>query len=275
VARSIHARCRRADGPFIAVNCAALPEQLLESELFGHTRGAFTDARQARTGLLLAASGGTLLLDEVAEIPLSMQAKLLRALQERVVRPLGAERELPFDVRLVAATNRDLEQEVTEGRFRDDLFFRLSVVPVHLPPLRSRGRDVLMLAQQLLERSAATLERPVKRLAPEAAARLLEYPWPGNVRELQNCIEDAVALTAFDTVTLMDLSKRVREFQRNDVIVAAAEASELVTLEEVERRYVERVLEVVGGHRATAARILGLDRKTLYRKLQGWRRQQP
>jgi DNA-binding NtrC family response regulator len=272
VARALHRRSRRSEGPFVAVNCAALPEQLLESELFGHTRGAFTDARQARTGLLLAATGGTLLLDEVAEIPLAMQAKLLRVLQERRVRPIGAEQEVPFDVRLVAATNRDLELEVSEGRFREDLYFRLSVVPLHLPPLRSRGRDVLLLAQHLLERTAQALGRPVVRISPEAAVLLLEYSWPGNVRELQNSIEHAVALSQYDTIAAGDLPKRVREHQASTVLVAAGDASELVTLEEVERRYVTRVLDAVGDHRATAARILGLDRKTLYRKLQQWKK---
>jgi two-component system response regulator HydG len=270
VARALHRRSRRRDGQFVAVNCAALPEQLLESELFGHVRGAFTDARQARTGLMLAASGGTLFLDEVAEVPLVMQAKLLRSLQERVVRPIGAEREVPIDVRIVAATNRDLEQEVEEGRFREDLYFRLSVVPMHLPPLRARGRDVLALAQHLLERAANSHRRHVTGLSSEAAAMLLAYPWPGNVRELNNCMEHAVALARSEAIAPLDLPARVRHHRPSQLIVAGDDPEALVPLDEVERRYVLRVLEAVGGHRATAARVLGVDRKTLYRKLQRW-----
>jgi two-component system response regulator HydG len=270
VGRALHRRGRRTDGPFVAVSCAALPEQLLESELFGHTRGAFTDARHARTGLLLAATGGTLFLDEVAEIPLAMQAKLLRVLQERRVRPLGAEQETPVDVRIVAATNRDLEREVAEGRFREDLFFRLNVVPIHLPPLRARGRDVLLLAQRLLERASQSVGRHVRSLSAEAAERLLAYPWPGNVRELQNCVEHAVALARSEVVALDDLPERVRLHRETAVLVAADHPSQLVTLAEMERRYVLRVLDAVGGQRADAARVLGIDRKTLYRKLQVW-----
>jgi DNA-binding NtrC family response regulator len=272
VARALHRRSPRVGGPFVAVNCAALPEALLESELFGHVRGAFTDARDKRTGLFVAAGGGTLFLDEIAEIPLSMQAKLLRALQERAVRPVGSDQEVSFDARVISATNRDLLAEVEAGRFREDLYFRLSVVPLHLPPLRARGRDILLLAQHLLERSSSTLGRPVRGMSSRAAEKLLSYRWPGNVRELQNCIDHAVALARYDKLAVEDLPERVREYKRSDVLVAAEDPSELPTMDEVERRYVMRVLESVDGHRAAAARILGLDRKTLYRKLESWRR---
>ncbi|MFL5354820.1 sigma-54-dependent transcriptional regulator [Archangium sp.] len=265
-ARALHARSRRNPGPFVAINCAAMPEALLESELFGHAKGAFTDAKAARTGLFIKASGGTLFLDEVGEMPLALQPKLLRALQERTVRPVGGDTELPFDARIVAATNRDLELAVEEGRFREDLYYRLNVIGLELPPLRARGNDILLLAQRFLEHFAARSGKRVVGLSPAAAQRLLAYSWPGNVRELQNCIERAVALTSYEQLTVEDLPERIRDYraaspaQGNDM-------SELVSLEEMERRYIQRVLDTVGGSRTLASRILGVDRKTLYRKL--------
>jgi two-component system response regulator HydG len=268
VARALHERGRRRDRPFIAVNCAALPEPLLESELFGHARGAFTDARSPRTGLFLRASGGTLFLDEIAELPLGLQPKLLRALQERVVRPVGSDVEVPFDVRLVTATNRDLESAVAAGRFREDLFYRINVVNLALPPLRSRGNDVLLLAQHFLSRYAERSGKSVVGLSAPAAERLLAYDWPGNVRELQNCIERALALTQYDHLAVDDLPEKIRAHRREYVVVASTDPAELASMEEVERRYVARVLEAVAGNKTLAARILGFDRKTLYRKLE-------
>jgi DNA-binding NtrC family response regulator len=270
VARALHRHSRRSNGPFIAVDCASVPETLLESELFGHARGAFTDARGARTGLFVQAHGGTLFLDEIGDLPLSLQPKLLRALQERVVRPVGADREVPFDVRLVAATNRDLEAAVEERSFREDLWFRINVIHVELPPLRARGGDVLLLAQRFVARAAERAGKRVVGIAPAAANLLLAYPWPGNVRELQNCVERAVALAAFDQIGPDDLPDRVRTYRGSHVVVASEDPSELVALEEVERRYVLRVLESLGGNKTLAARTLGLDRKTLYRKLERW-----
>ncbi|HEY6876606.1 MAG TPA: sigma-54 dependent transcriptional regulator [Polyangiales bacterium] len=267
-ARALHRLSKRAAGPFIALNCAAVPETLIESELFGHERGAFTDARGARLGLLQQAEGGTLLLDELAELPLAAQAKLLRALQERVVRPLGGAREVPFDARIVAATNRDLERAVEEGKFREDLYFRVHVLPLELPPLRARGADVLLLAQHFLVEFARRGEKAVTGIGQAAAERLLDYPWPGNVRELMNCIEHAVALAHLSQITPEDLPVRVRNYKGSHVLVASDNPDELVKLEEVERRYVLRVLEAAGGNKRLAARILGLDRKTLYRKLE-------
>jgi DNA-binding NtrC family response regulator len=267
-ARAVHARGRRRDGPFVALNCAAMPEALLESELFGHARGAFTDAKAARTGLFVQAHGGTLFLDEVGELPLTLQPKLLRALQERVVRPVGGDTEVPFDARIVAATNRDLELAVEEGRFREDLYYRLNVIGVELPPLRARGNDVLSLSQRFLEQFAARTGKRVVGLSPAAAQRLLAYGWPGNVRELQNCIERAVALTSFEQLTVDDLPERVRNYSQPKAVPENTDPSELVTLEELERRYIHRVLEAVGGSRTLAARVLGVDRKTLYRKLE-------
>jgi len=269
VARALHRHGARADGPFVALNCAALPEHLLESELFGHARGAFTDARAPRTGLLIHANGGTLFLDEIAELPLALQPKLLRALQERCVRPVGGEEEVPFDARVIAATNRDLDAAVEEGRFREDLFFRLDVLRIEVPPLRARGSDVLLLAQHFLRECASRSGKAVVGLSHGAAEKLLQYAWPGNVRELANCIERAVALTNHEQILVEDLPERIRDYGGGHVLVASDDPSELVPLEVVEQRYVARVMEAVGGNKTLAARILGVDRKTLYRKLRG------
>jgi len=267
IARAVHQRNRRAAGPFVAINCAAMPEALLESELFGHARGAFTDAKVARPGLLLQASGGTLLLDEIGEMPLTVQAKLLRVLQERTVRPVGGDRELPLDLRIVAATNRDLEKAVEEGRFREDLFYRIHVVRIEVPSLKARGADVLELAQQALERFARSAGKQVTSLSSAAAERLLSYDWPGNVRELHNAIERAVALSRYAELTVEDLPQNVRELRGSQILVAD-DAAHLPSMEEVERRYVLRVLDAVHGNKALAARVLGFDRKTLYRKME-------
>ncbi len=267
VARLLHENGPRAKGPFVAINVAAMPESLLESELFGHAKGAFTDAREARAGLFERAHGGTLFLDEIGEMPLAIQPKLLRVLEERIVRPLGSSREVPVDVRIVAATNRDLQTAIEERRFREDLYFRLEGVSVELPPLRARASDVLLLAQHFLLDMSKRAGRAAPTLSAKAAERLLAYPWPGNVRELRNAIERAVALARGDEIGVDDLPERVREHVASHVVVAAEDPSELVSMEEVERRYVLRVLEAVSGNRTAAARILGFDRKTLYRKL--------
>lgn len=267
VARALHQRGRRAGGPFVALNCAAVPEALLESELFGHVRGSFTDARADRSGLFVQASGGTLLLDEIGEMPLGLQPKLLRALQERKVRPVGAAAEVDFDARIVAATNRDLEPMVDEGRFREDLFFRINVIHLEAPPLRARGNDTLLLAQRFLEQYAARAGKKIGTLSAEVARRLLAYPWPGNVRELQNCMERAVALARYDRLTVDDLPERIQN-HRAPVLPATDDPALLASLDEVERHHILRVMQAVGGNRSSAARILGLDRKTLQRKLE-------
>jgi two-component system response regulator HydG len=267
VARALHRASPRADGPFVTVNCAAVPESLMESELFGHAKGAFTDARSAREGLFVAASGGSLFLDEIGELPAALQPKLLRVLEERVVRPVGSNEEIPIDVRLITATNRDLETMVADGEFREDLYFRVNVVHVELPPLRARGGDVLLLARHFLERLAATEGKEIKGLSPPAAERLLAYPWPGNVRELRNCMERAVALARYDEIRVEDLPPRVREHERAQVIFTTDDPTQLLSMEEVERRYIDQVMEAVGGNKTKAARVLGFDRKTLYRKL--------
>ncbi len=267
VARAIHRGGRRKDGPFVAINCAAVPESLLESELFGHVRGAFTDARTNEPGLFVSANGGTLFLDEIGDMPLSVQPKLLRALQERSVRPVGGSTERQVDVRVVAATNRDLETAVEEGRFRQDLFYRINVVQVSVPPLRARGPDILPLAAQFIARFSESIGKPVSGISPAAAERLMSYPWPGNVRELQNCIERAVALARFDQISIDDLPEKIRDYERSHFILGD-DPSELVPLERIEREYIARVMAAVAGNKSAAARILGIDRKRLYRMLE-------
>lgn len=269
LARAIHQTSPRSKHPFIAVNCAALPDTLLESELFGFIKGAFTDARENRKGLVRDADGGTLLLDEIGDMPLSLQPKLLRLLQERRVRPLGSSAELPVDVRIIAATHRDLEELVEQQRFREDLFFRLNVVHIEVPPLRARRADILPLAQGFLKECARRQDRSVSEISPEAARALLDYSWPGNVRELQNCIEAAVALSRFSAIALEDLPKRIRTAPAPEAFaIPTDDPSTLPSMEEVERQYMRKVLEAVGGNKAQAARILGIERKTLYRKLE-------
>ena len=267
VARAVHERSNRQQQPFVAVNCAALPEALLESELFGHVRGAFTDARTDRKGLFVEADGGTLFLDELGEMPLGMQTKLLRVLEERKVRPVGGTQEVPFDVRIVSATNRDLETAVEEKAFREDLFYRINVVQLELPPLRSRGTDILLLAQHFIERFAERSNKEVDGLSEPVAEKLLSYNWPGNVRELRNVMERAVALTRFDKLTVDDLPDKIRQFKSSQVVLVGDDPAELLPLGEIEARYIQHVLKATEGNKTMAAKILGLDRKTLYRKL--------
>lgn len=267
VAKSIHQRSARSNGPFVAINCAALPETLLESELFGHTKGAFTDAKRARRGLFLDANGGTLFLDEIGEMPLSMQPKLLRALQERVVRPVGGDTTLPFDTRVIAATNRDLTAGIREGTFREDLYYRLNIVQIELPALRTRGSDILLLAQNFIDRFAARHRVNVRGLSPEAAEKLMAHDWPGNVRELMNAIERGVALSRGDILKVEDLPERIRDVERKHLSFAMDDLDNFVNLEELELRYIVKVLSAVSNNKSQAARILGVDRKTLMRKL--------
>jgi DNA-binding NtrC family response regulator/predicted hydrocarbon binding protein len=259
IARLLHAESARATGPFVAVNCAAVPETLLESELFGHVRGAFTGAHQDRPGLFEAAHGGTLFLDEIGDVPRPMQARLLRVLQERTVRRVGENHSRPVDVRFVAATNADLTAAVAAGDFRKDLYYRLRVVELHVPPLRERRDDVLPLARVLLAASARRLGRPQLGLTPATADRLLGYCWPGNVRELENAMERAVALARGRRVEVEDLPPEVRGAGGGD--------AKKSTLAEVERRHILATLERNAGNRARTAAELGLSPSTLYRKL--------
>ena len=269
VARALHQESRRKSGPFVAINCGALPETLLESELFGHVKGAFTDARADRAGVFREANGGTLFLDEVGELPIALQPKLLRVLQERVVRPLGGNREVPVDVRIVCATNVDLEEAVEQGRFREDLFYRLDVVHLEVPPLRARGTDVLLLADTFLQRLSKRDGRPAPKLTPDIAARLLAYEWPGNVRELLNLLERVMALSTGELIRVEDLPERVRRGGPT-ITPDAAEPGTVLPLAEVEKRYILKVLGLLDGNKRKAAEALGLDRSTLYRKLQAY-----
>jgi transcriptional regulator with PAS, ATPase and Fis domain len=262
VARFIHDESARTAGPFLAINCAAVPETLLESELFGHARGSFTGASQDRAGLFEAANGGTLLLDEIGDVPPAMQVKLLRVLQEREVRRVGENRSRPINVRVLAATNRDLLADVHGARFRQDLYYRLRVVEVAVPPLRDRREDVLPLARQLLAGSAKRFGKKTPTLTPEAANLLVRYAWPGNVRELENALERAVALARSDRIDVDDLPPEV-----SAVPVPSLVAGDGRTLAEVEREYIAAALRASGGNRAKAAEQLGIGVATLYRKL--------
>jgi two-component system, NtrC family, response regulator HydG len=267
IARFIHDESARTAGPFLAINCAAVPETLLESELFGHARGSFTGASQDRAGLFEAANGGTLLLDEIGDVPPTMQVKLLRVLQEREVRRVGENRARTINVRVLAATNRDLLADVHGARFRQDLYYRLRVVEIVVPPLRERRADVLPLARQLLAGAAKRLGRKVPALTPDAANLLLQYAWPGNVRELENALERAVALAQSDRIGMDDLPPEV-----GSAAPASPAAGEIRTLAEVERDYIAAALRASGGNRAKAAESLGIGAATLYRKLKQERR---
>ena len=270
VAQAVHRCSRHSAGPFVAINCAAMPEALLESELFGHVKGAFTDARAPRQGLFLKANGGTLFLDEIGEMPLGMQPKLLRALQEKVVRPVGSDGEVPYEARIITATNRDLETEVDTRRFREDLFYRINVVRIDVPPLKARGNDVLFLAQHFIRVFAEKTGKEVNGLSATCADKLIGYTWPGNVRELQNCIERAVALTRFDELSVDDLPEKIRGYRQSNTATLGFDDRDIVTMDEMERRYALRVLKQLDGNKTLTAQRLGVDRRTLYRKMDRW-----
>jgi len=276
LARFLHAHSPRVARPFVAVNCAAVPESLLESELFGHERGAFTGALTRRLGRFERASGGTILLDEIGDMSPAMQAKVLRVLQEREIERLGSNAPTSVDVRVIAATNRDLEQEVEAGRFREDLYYRLAVVVITLPPLRERGEDIALLAQHFLEQFGREYQRSGCRISEEAYAALLAYTWPGNVRQLRNVIERAVLLCNGETILPEHLPSRIRgasaramgERAAGERAERPASGERLKPLDELEREHIRRALALTGGRLGRAALILGIHRNTLRRKLQ-------
>jgi two-component system, NtrC family, response regulator AtoC len=269
VARALHELSpARKDAPFVAINCGAVPANLLESELFGHVRGAFTDAKSSRNGLFQQAGEGTIFLDEIGEMPIEMQVKLLRVLQQRTVRPVGGDDEVPFHARVITATNRDLETEVDEQRFREDLFYRINVVTITVPPLRARGPDILLLAQHVLERIASRTGKPAPALDPEARRKLIEYDWPGNVRELENCIERVVAISGGRNIEAAHLPPKIQQYEPSRIELSMGGPNEMITLDEMERRYVRQVLASVSGNKTHAARVLGIDRRSLYRRLE-------
>ncbi len=271
IARMIHARGTRRTGPFMEVDCASLPEQLIESELFGHEKGAFTDARATKQGLFEVARGGVVFLDEIGEMSPGTQAKLLRALENRTFKRVGGVANIPLDAVVVAATNRNLREEVKAGRFREDLFFRLNIIPLHLPPLRQRKEDIPALVAQFLERFSRQFARPVPRVSAEAMALLQAYPWPGNVRELRNVFERMLLLVQGDVLRPADLPPEIRFAQGAEPGPAGAPVFTLpeegVDLEALERSLVQQALERTGGNQSAAARLLGLSRYALRSRL--------
>jgi len=262
VALALHSLSHRREKPFVPINCSAIPESLMESELFGHEEGAFTGAGRTRQGLFETAGEGTLFLDEIGELPIGIQAKLLRVLQDGSYCRVGSNKQLNLSARVVAATNRDLREEVRQGRFREDLYWRLCVIPLELPPLRDRIADILPLCVRFLEAHCQKAGFAVKRLSQEAQQLLIGYPWPGNVRELGNAMERVVAFADGDMLEPEDFSFLLASQS------LSSPSEEWTTLEDVERRYIAKVLEHTGGHRARACTVLGIDPKTLYRKLQ-------
>jgi DNA-binding NtrC family response regulator len=270
IARAIHQNSARAARSFIPINCAAIPETLLESELFGYVRGAFTDARKDRRGLFQAANGGVLFLDEISEIPLSLQAKLLRVIEDKEVRPLGTNQGEKVDARLVSACNRDPESLVQEGRFRQDLYYRLNVIRIDLPPLRERTEDIPILIEHFMRKFSEQIHRKLEGIEPEALDALTNYHWPGNIRELEHTIERAVLLGKEARIGLQDFPPSL--VARNDHVLPLADAiAKSYTLKDLEKEYIMRVMETVGGNKTEAAKTLGVDRTTLYRKLEEYK----
>ena len=265
VAKYIHNLSLRTEGPFLSINCGALPENLLESELFGHVKGSFTGAVRDKQGLFVAAKGGTFFLDEVGEMSPATQVKLLRVLQEREAIPVGGTEAIPVDVRVVAATNRDLEDDIKRGRFRTDLYYRLNVIAIHLPPLRDRRDDIQILCDEFLGRIAQERSEKPKPLSQEAQGVLLAYDWPGNVRELENALERAVVLSKGDTIDLGALPEKLSERRAEPLVAERLHANP--TLDVIERAYITWVLQSEGGNKTRAAEVLGIDPSTLYRKL--------
>ncbi len=265
-AKAIHYNSARRNAAFVPVNCAAIPEALLESELFGHVRGAFTDAKSDKRGLFEEAHGGTLFLDEISELPLVLQAKLLRAIQEHEIRRVGATHSTTVDVRIIAATNFKLLEEVQGKRFREDLYYRLNVIEIEIPPLRERKEDVLLLVGSFLEKYAKQNSKKIDAIHPSALALLVDYAWPGNVRELENVIERAVTLSRTESVIVEDLPPIIQDVGGNRQAMEDA-VERVLSLEDVEKAYILRILEKTDGNKLQAAHLLGIDRKTLYRKL--------
>ena len=265
IARYIHELSTRTEGPFLSINCGALPEGLLESELFGHVKGSFTGAVRDKIGLFGAATKGTFFLDEIGETTPATQVKLLRALQHREVIPVGSTDAIAVDTRVLAATNRDLDAEIRNGNFRSDLYYRLNVISLHLPPLRQRSDDIPLLAEHFLQRIAGLRSEPVKRLSDAALAVMMEYAWPGNVRELENALERAIILTPREEIDVDGLPERVTERRSEALISSHTPANP--TMEAIERAYITWVLRSESGNKSRAAEVLGIDPSTLHRKL--------
>ncbi|WP_447553728.1 sigma-54-dependent transcriptional regulator [Vreelandella sp. EE22] len=284
LARAIHQESPRSEAPFVPVNCASIPADLMESEFFGHVKGAFTGANEARKGLFQSAQGGSLFLDEIGEMPINLQAKLLRALQEKTIRPVGGEREEKVDVRIIAATHRDLDKEIEAQNFRSDLFYRLETFSLRIPPLRERGSDIEHLIFALIDKHAESQAKQIEQIEPEALNTLLSYPYPGNVREMENAVMRAVTLSEEGVLKHGDLPERLREHAstQSSVELTPTLSGEVLpgtqapapaparwpSLEEVEKRYIRKVLEATGGNKRRTAEVLGIARRTLYRRLE-------
>ena len=266
VAKAIHYNGIRKEGPFIAVNCAAIPETLLESELFGYKKGAFTDAKSDKKGLIFEAKGGTLFLDEITEMPFPLQAKLLRMIEEREVRPLGDTSTYSIDVRIISTSNRDIKSMILASQFREDLYYRLNVIDIQLPLLRERKEDIPLLALHFIKKFSGEMKKNISDISEGALKILLNYSWPGNIRELENVIQRAITLTRHEIILPEDLSNIMMEEENEDLIDKGFRVK--YTISQLEKEYIKRVLLEVGGNKSKAAEILGLDRKTLYRKLQ-------
>jgi two-component system response regulator HydG len=273
IARYIHELSARSEGPFMSLNCGALPESLLESELFGHVKGSFTGAVRDKQGLFAAARGGTFFLDEIGEMSAATQVKLLRVLQEREAIPVGGTETIPVDVRVVAATNRDLEEEIKRGRFRTDLFYRLNVIAIHLPPLRDRRDDIPIFIDAFLKRISKEHSEPPKRLTQEAMDAIMVYDWPGNVRELENALERAVILAKGESIDRNAIPDKITEPKTEPLVAERSHANP--TLDVVEQAYITWVLQAEGGNKTRAAEVLGIDPSTLYRKLSKYEGDRP
>jgi DNA-binding NtrC family response regulator len=265
IAKALHHHSSRSASPFLGVNCGALPSELLESELFGHIKGSFTGAHNDHMGLFRSAESGSLFLDEIGEMPLPLQVKLLRALQEQEVRPVGSSASFPFEARIIAATNKDLENEVSDGNFREDLFYRLNVIEINIPPLRERREDIPLLIKHFLAKAASQKDSVTKEISEDAMVAFANYRWPGNVRELENAVERAYILSESE-IGVEHLTSRIRDESRSGFKTNDPEAFR-PTLEEKERRYILDILNSVNNDKSAAARILGIDLSTLYRKL--------
>ncbi|HEV2170339.1 MAG TPA: sigma-54 dependent transcriptional regulator [Candidatus Binatus sp.] len=267
-ARALHHHSSWRTGPYVAINCAAIPANLIESELFGHVRGAFTDAHRDKAGLFQAAHKGTLFLDEIGELSFALQAKLLRVLESKRVRPIGATHEVAVDVRIVSATNANLDQLVAQSKFRADLYYRLTTMTIAIPPLRDRPEDIPLLISHFLARAAAQVGKPVPKVSDEAVSVMLKHSWPGNIREMQNALQRAAAMCTNGVIRPVDLPPEISGRSRQTINIDTS-PSRTLTLDEMELEYMRAVLASVGGNRGEAARVLGVDRKTLYRRLEG------
>ncbi len=265
VAKAIHFNSPRNKGPFVTINCAAIPDNLLESELFGFVKGAFTGANQSKKGLFLEADGGTIFLDEIGDMSLNLQSKLLRVLEEKLIRPLGSTQQIPINVRIIAATNQDLKKAVEEKKFREDLYYRLNVINITLPPLRDRKEDIPLLIEHFVKEFSEKYNKKIKRVEPRIISCMEEYEWPGNVRELENTIERAVALTDGETIEEVDIPHEKCRLPTNTsepILIL----NKIIPLEELEKLYIKKVLEITGGNKGKAADLLGISKRTIYRK---------